>query len=501
MEDMLVQTVPASTRTIPDAIAHHAHLRPDAPALVSERRTMTWQELNDATSSLARTLRDLGVTPRDCIAFHCTTPMTLDDLVTAFGIMSACAIVRVDSTHPLPERRRIIERLAPLAIVSPADRDPSGLPLPCWTVSDGARLSGADPVPGRAPAQNERPAPGDAAVILTSSGTTAESKLIPVRQERLMVLAASVSERFDIGPADRMLHMYPPPFGMFAFTAVPLHSGGVTIISEQAEESAQLGLASWQAPTWTAGSPSRLAILADHMAATVPGSATSFRFVLSVGAAATDANIASIARGLRTQRVDFYASTESFFMAVDRTITARLRIGNDRGAGLPPGEIGEIQVRGPLVFSGYLDDPELTAAAFTADGWFCTGDAGRIESDGRLTVLGRLVEQINRGGLKIAPLEIENAIVAHPDVLEAAAFAIPHPTLGQDAGLAIVARPGAALTNREIRRWLLDRLPAAKVPRSIHTLEALPLTATGKVQRRALAALVMATHPGNADAG
>ncbi|MFM9107816.1 MAG: class I adenylate-forming enzyme family protein [Chloroflexota bacterium] len=484
---------PAVAPTVPDALALHAERSPDAPALMSETRTVSWADLHDATSGLARELRGLGVGQADRVAFLCRTPMPLDDLVTALGMMSACAVVMVDAALPLPARRRIIERLRPLAIVSPTDRDSSGLAIPCWTVAGGSGLSGANPIPGRTRALSQGPVSSDTALVLSSSGTTAEPKLIPIRHESLMLIAALITGHFGLTAADRMLHHFPAHSAPLGFSAIPLHAGGVTLIPERATASGfpAATISASFAPTWTAATPARLASLGDHLA----GSAVSLRFAISIGAAATDANIVSINRGLGVPVADLYGSTEAFGVAIDGAITSQMRIADDRGESPPPGESGEFQATGPMVFSGYLDDPALNADAFTADGWFRTGDLGRIEPDGRLSVLGRLTEQINRGGLKIAPLEIEAAMLAHPNVAEAAAFAIPHPTLGQEAGLAIVTHPGAAISQREIRRWLLERLPAAKLPRSIITLDALPLTATGTVRRRDLAAMAAGAGP------
>ena len=131
---------------------------------------------------------------------------------------------------------------------------------------------------------------------------------------------------------------------------------------------------------------------------------------------------------------------------------------------------GEVAVRGASVTSGYLDNPEANQAAFR-EGWFHTGDMGRLDSDGFLFLTGRLKEMIDRGGEKVNPEEVEGALEAHPAVAEAAVFAISHRTLGEDVAAAVVLREGAVASEVEMRRFAAVRLARFKVPRRIVFLE------------------------------
>ena len=135
--------------------------------------------------------------------------------------------------------------------------------------------------------------------------------------------------------------------------------------------------------------------------------------------------------------------------------------------------------------SGYLNAPELNRSAFV-DGWFRTGDIGSIDKDGFLSLHGRQKELINRGGEKIAPLEIDNALMRHPDVAQAAAYAVPHPRLGEDVAAAVVLRPGSKITPDELREFLGKQLAPYKNPRRITIVDQLPKEITGKVQRKRL---------------
>jgi acyl-CoA synthetase (AMP-forming)/AMP-acid ligase II len=162
-----------------------------------------------------------------------------------------------------------------------------------------------------------------------------------------------------------------------------------------------------------------------------------------------------------------------------------LKIVGEDGHQLAPNERGEILVGGPNVISGYLEAPELNRNAFI-NGWFRTGDIGSLDTDGFLTLHGREKEIINRGGEKISPLEIDQAILRHPEVAEAAAFAIPHPRLGEDVAAAVVLKEGARVSPMDLREFLASQLALFKVPRRIVLVDHLPKGVTGKILRRRL---------------
>jgi acyl-CoA synthetase (AMP-forming)/AMP-acid ligase II len=151
------------------------------------------------------------------------------------------------------------------------------------------------------------------------------------------------------------------------------------------------------------------------------------------------------------------------------------------------GEEGEVAVRGPSVVSEYLDNPSATAAAFR-DGWFRTGDVGKLSDDGYLSLVGRLKELINRAGEKISPYEVEDVLLTHPAVAEAAAYPVPDETYGEQVGVVIVLRGEA--TPRELTSYCAERLAAFKRPVKVTILPEIPKGPTGKIQRRNLSGLV-----------
>jgi aryl carrier-like protein len=152
---------------------------------------------------------------------------------------------------------------------------------------------------------------------------------------------------------------------------------------------------------------------------------------------------------------------------------------------LPAQTVGEIVIRGPGVTAGYESNPEANAGAFTR-GWFRTGDQGRLDADGYLTISGRLKEIVNRGGEKISPREVDEALLEHPDVAQATAFAVPHPSLGEDLAAAVVLRAGARPDEGALRAHLFARLAEFKVPSQLVFVPEIPKGATGKVQRTTL---------------
>ena len=142
------------------------------------------------------------------------------------------------------------------------------------------------------------------------------------------------------------------------------------------------------------------------------------------------------------------------------------------------------------MFDGYLDDPQANAAAF-ANGWFRTGDLGRFDDEGYLTLLGRLKDVINRGGEKVGTLEVEAALTRHPAVEQACVFAIPHPSLGEEVAAAVVLSPGQHANEQSIQAHARGMLTGFKVPRCVFFVPAFPKSATNKVERRQVAQMCL----------
>jgi acyl-CoA synthetase (AMP-forming)/AMP-acid ligase II len=160
---------------------------------------------------------------------------------------------------------------------------------------------------------------------------------------------------------------------------------------------------------------------------------------------------------------------------------------DEAGEPLPAGSAGQVAIKGPNVIDGYAANPEANAESFIK-GWFLTGDQGVLDERGYLTLIGRIKELINRGGEKISPREIDEVLLRHPAVAEAVAFGTPHDTLGEEVAAAVVLNGEAG--EQELLAHCRAQLAAFKVPRKLFIVEAIPRTATGKVQRRKVAEVI-----------
>jgi acyl-CoA synthetase (AMP-forming)/AMP-acid ligase II len=176
--------------------------------------------------------------------------------------------------------------------------------------------------------------------------------------------------------------------------------------------------------------------------------------------------------------------------SVGRATGVQIAIMDDAGTLLPTGAQGEVVIQGANVTKGYHNNPEANAAAFT-NGWFRTGDQGILDAAGYLTLVGRLKELINRGGEKISPREVDEALLTHPAVSEAVCFGLPDVKYGEEVAAAVVLRGDA--TEEALIAHCRERLAAFKAPKKIYLVTQIPRTATGKIQRRVVAAAFSAS--------
>jgi long-chain acyl-CoA synthetase len=172
--------------------------------------------------------------------------------------------------------------------------------------------------------------------------------------------------------------------------------------------------------------------------------------------------------------------------AIGRAVPGvELRIVDEAGRVLPPGEVGELLIRSPAAMDGYLDADDDTRAVLSA-GWFRTGDLASVTADGWVRIVGRKRERILRGGYSVFPPEVESVLLAHPEVAEAAVVGVPHPELGEEVAAFVALRPGARASADDLAAHCRDRLAAFKYPRQVTLVAALPRSATGKVLKAEL---------------
>lgn len=502
-------TVPEAQYTLGQVIGRTASRFPHRPAIVSTTfAPLTYGDLQRRLGDVRGQLRLGGF---DCSARIGVLMPNGPEAVLATVAVACCSIaVPLDPRLSPAEIDKRLNMLRLNALLVPqgsgsgarqaAER--SGIAIvEAVPVGHGQLgLNAAVPVADSA-ALDADPDPHSPAFILQTSGTTAEPKLIPFSHANMLAAATRLEAWFGLTPLDRCLSVSPPFYshGLKVTVFTPLLTGGSIAVPAN---NARLALDEWLdvlRPTWYSAGPALHAAVLDKARSLEDAQAAhTLRFVVSGGAPLPTDVQDGLQRVLGVPVLEHYGSSEAAQIAANlpppgsnrpgtcgRPWPDTLAVVSEDGHFLTAGERGEIWIRGPTVFSGYLDAPELNQSAFI-DGWFRTGDIGSLDEDGFLSLHGRLNELINRGGEKIAPAEIESALLRHPAVAEAAAFAISHPRLGEDVAAAIIAHHGAQTTALEIREFLQRELASFKVPRRILILDQLPKGATGKVQRRRL---------------
>ncbi|MDX6563713.1 MAG: oxalate---CoA ligase [Gaiellales bacterium] len=481
---------------------------PDAAlALVepaSGERT-TYGELRATADRLARGLAAAGAGPGDAVAMSLPNG---PEIVAAFlGIVAAgAAAAPLNQAYTADEFHAYLDDLRPRAMLflrgeeSPARAACAALgirPLEL-TGESTARLGLGDaPAAGAAPARD----PEAIALLLHTSGTTSKPKGVPIRQRNLAASARAVASTYGLSGEDAS-HCVMPLFhvhGLVASTLATLASGGSVIAPRRFSASTFWADSAAHGATWYSAVPTIHRILlsrAEDGASDHEGNG--LRFARSCSSALPGPLMAAFEGRFELPLVEAYGMTEAAHqMASNPLPPGERRAGSvgqptgteiaaldDRWRPVAAGVEGEVCVRGPGVVDSYRANPEAIAASFR-DGWFRTGDSGVLSADGYLSLSGRLKELINRGGEKISPHEVEDALLGHPEVVEAVAFAMPDAKYGETVGAAVVARSG--ISEAALRAHCDGRLATFKVPVRIHVVDAIPKGPTGKVQRRLLA--------------
>ncbi len=354
----------------------------------------------------------------------------------------------------------------------------------------------------RAGESSRSPAPHDTALILHTSGTTARPKIVPLSQANLVASARSIATHLALSPGDRCLNVMPlfHIHGLVGALLATLAGGGSIVCTPGFDEHAFFEWVAEFEPTWYTAVPTiHQAIVANGAAYRERAPGHRLRFARSSSAALPPVTLAALEALLEAPVVEAYGMTEASHQMATNPLPPRARkpgsvglpagveiaILDDTGRELAHGDVGEIAIRGPGVTAGYERNPEASARAFT-HGWFRTGDQGRLDTDGYLFIAGRLKEIVNRGGEKVSPREVDEALLEHPDVAQASAFAVPHPSLGEDLAAAVVPKSGRTPDEAQLRGFLLARLAGFKVPSRIVFVDAIPKGPTGKVQRTSL---------------
>lgn len=484
----------------------------DDPALIGpERSPLTFAQLSSVVDRLGAALNRRGLGRGDVVALIADGSV---EAATGFlGLASHAIAAPLDPALPVPEAAQYLRAVGATAIVASgravasAERAGRQQALPVLTLAaDPTSGAGAVTLAGDTgfdPVTTGPGGPDDFALCLPTSGTTGAPKWVPLSHRNLALSAQAVAATLKLAPGDIGLSIMPlfHIHGLVAGLLAPLAAGSAVARAGPFDPFRVLDLMVGSGATWTTAVPTMLAIMTER-AERRPDRAErlELRFVRASSSALAPAEAARIESVFGCPVIEAYGMTEAAHQIASNPLPPGARIAgsvgfaagpeiaiaNGEGGHVAQGEIGEVIVRGPTIMGGYLGDEAATAAAFFGP-WLRTGDQGRLDAEGRLTLTGRIKELINRGGETIAPRQIDDVLLAHPAVLRAASFAVPHPRLGEEVAAAVVLRPGTQADEAVLRRHVGEHLSLNKVPARILIVDTLPAGATGKYQRRALA--------------
>ena len=479
--------------------------RSSAPAIISTSPmvVVSYKALTEQIEKLSGQLRSAGLKPGDCVAM--VLPNGLEFLVVFLALTHARLIAAPLNPAEKPDEIRFfIEDSQARAIVAEGAKfevmeATAGLELPIWEPridSRGVVELPELPTPSRA--SFDAPNPDDIALFAYTSGTTGRPKCVPLSHGNVLWSALNIASRYDLTSADCSLVVLPMfhGHGLIGAALSTLASGGSVIVPPRFSASEFWKLFREHRATWYSAVPTIHQVLlerADSDGAPHSGP----RFIRSCSAPLAPTILRKLEKRFGAPVLEAYGMTEAAHQVASNPLPPLPRkpgtvglgpgisIIDETGRHLAANTPGEVVVRGPNVMSGYRNNPEANATAFT-DGWFRTGDIGVIDNDGYLALTGRIKDLINRGGEKISPAEVEAVLLEHPAVAEAAVFGVPDPKYGEEVSAAVVLR-GAA-TAQELQAYCGTRLADFMVPKLIHMVSAIPRNAMGKVQRRDLTA-------------
>jgi acyl-CoA synthetase (AMP-forming)/AMP-acid ligase II/acyl carrier protein len=467
---------------------------------------MTYGGLARQTERTVATLNDWGYGRGDRIALMLPNG---PEMATAF--LAVVAGFTCAPLNPLYRRNELEFYLADMrasAIIIPRDVEQyvpaaaRSLDIPAITLMADGTVAGAFSLAGEK--QGKKPdsgfaGPDDIALVLHTSGTTSRPKLVPVTQSGIVDSAVHIAGPLGLTGNDRCLNVMPlfHIHGLIGALAASLVSGGSVVCTPGFDPESMMPWLKTYRPTWYTAVPTihrhvlnQAVLCGDGMRE--PG----LRFIRSSSASLPPAVKEGLEEIFRVPVIEAYGMTEAAHQISTNRLPPGLRkpgsaglatglemaILDRQGNCLPPGITGEIALRGPRLFNGYENNPEANERAFI-NGWFLTGDLGYLDEDGYLFIAGRIREMINRGGEKVSPREIEEALLSCPGIADAVAFSVPDPVLGETAGAAVVLRGEQRVTAAELKKHVSGRLAYFKVPARLWIVDEIPKGPTGKIQR------------------
>lgn len=491
---------------------YHAEHTPEAPAILAPGRApLTYGRLYQHIDGMRRALRAMGIGHRDRIVV--VLPNGPEMAVAVFGVAAIGACAPLNPAYGSEELDRYLADLRPRALITLAGLDS---PARRAALSHGIRvieLSTASHAEaglfalredqGSAPSGEPVRGADDVALLLPTSGTTSRPKIVPLTHANICASAHACGVALALREADRCLNIVPlfHSYGLNATVLASLAAGASVVCAPGCDVNSFFDWLTTFRPTWYSAVPTmHQAILTYARHNRLRAADCGLRFIRSATAPLPAHVVTELEWTFGSSVIEFYGMTETASSpiacnplpprrrkagSVGIRVASEVAIMDEAGAITPRGR-GQVVVRGPSVMSGYDGNEMATRAAFAGD-WFKTGDIGFFDDDGYLFLAGRIGEIINRGGEKITPQEIDELLLEHPAVQEAVTFPVPHVTLGQDVASAVVLRPDAMATAKDIRQFAIGRIADFKVPRQILIVSEIPRGPTGKLQRVRLA--------------
>ncbi len=467
---------------------------------------LTYGQLRDEVERGAQALAARGIRRGDRVAL--AYPNSAESIVLFLAAAQAGTAAPLNPGYKVDEFRFYLQDTRARALVLPPGQGAAAreaLPEGADVVEAAFDEHGALRFPdGREPGGRvEPPGEDDVALVLHTSGTTSRPKMVPLRHRHLAAGVANVVPTYQLARDDVSLCLMPlfHVHGLVASTLATLGSGGTVVVPPRFSPFEFWSLVREHRVTWYSAVPTIHQVLVGRSARARPAGADSLRYARSCSSALAPDLMAQLEELLGVPVLEAYGMTEASHQmtsnplppeerrpgSVGRGTGMAVAVLDENGAVAPRGSHGEVAVRGPNVMDGYEANPAANEEAFSG-GWFRTGDEGTLDEHGYLTLRGRIKELINRGGEKIAPAEIDEVLRRHPAVAEAVTFGIPSTAWGEEVAAAVVLQ--SDVSKRELLDFCRQHLADFKVPRQLYFVTDIPRTATGKVQRRQVAAAI-----------
>ncbi|GMH29572.1 hypothetical protein Nepgr_031415 [Nepenthes gracilis] len=347
--------------------------------------------------------------------------------------------------------------------------------------------------------------PSDVALFLHTSGTTSRPKGVPLSQLNLVSSVRNIISVYKLTESDSTVIVLPlfHVHGLIAGLLSSLGAGASVVFPAAGRFSATSFWSDMKRynATWYTAVPTIHQIILDRHLNNPEAGHPKLRFIRSCSASLAPSIMARLEESFGAPVLEAYAMTEAAHLmssnplpedgphkpgSVGKPVGQEMAILDENGVAQGTGASGEVCIRGLNVTKGYKNNPEANKSAFQF-GWFHTGDLGYLDSDGYLHLVGRIKELINRGGEKISPIEVDSALLSHPDIAQAVAFGVPDDKYGEEINCAIIPKEGSEIDEEEVTRFCKKNLAAFKVPKKVFITDSLPKTATGKIQRRIVA--------------